>query len=53
MVRVADGGGDNLGNLKALCSACHKAAHRVRAQVSAERQAWRDYLAKLRGEGGI
>lgn len=43
-VRVADGGGNDAGNLAGLCRQCHVEAH---DGVSAERRAWREYLAEL------
>ena len=42
--RVADGGGNEASNLVALCSQCHAEAH---DGVSAERRAWRRYVAEL------
>ena len=42
---VGAGGDDSPNNLVSVCSSCHKAAHRKPA--SAERKAWRHYLASL------
>lgn len=46
VVRLADGGTDDLANLQSLCHACHKAEHKK--PLSAARQAWADMVAELR-----